>query len=299
MNNIKKTFSIRDLENLSGIKAHTIRIWEKRYGLLNPDRTDTNIRTYNLENLKKLLNVTLLYDHGYKISKIAEIPDDDIPVRVREIISKSTIKSHAINAIKLSMVNFDVRLFHETFKTLIKDKPFRDVFWEVFMPFLKELGLLWQSKSINPSHEHFITHLIKQKIQTSTERIESIEPIKKDKNFVLFLPENELHDIGLLYLNYEIILRGYQTIYLGASMPLEFMNELHANFENLHFISYFTIMPAKDKLKEYIETFTNELHDKDGSELWILGRRSRHLTKEGLPDYVKAFDNIEDLLDSI
>lgn len=299
MNNIKKTFSIRDLENLSGIKAHTIRIWEKRYGLLSPDRTDTNIRTYNLENLKKLLNVTLLYDHGYKISKIAEIPDSEIPVRVREIISKSTIRSHAINAIKLSMVNYDVRLFHETCNSLIKDKPFREVFWEVFMPFLTELGLLWQSKSVNPSHEHFITHLIKQKIQTSTEKIEAIEPIRKDKNFVLFLPENELHDIGLLYLNYEIILRGYPTIYLGPSMPLEFMNELHTNFDNLHFISYFTVMPARDKLNAYIEEFTKELHKAQGSKLYILGRRAKQLTNNNLPDYVKAFESIEGLLETV
>ncbi len=111
MNNVKKKFSIRDLENLSGIKAHTIRIWEKRYNLLSPDRTNTNIRSYSLGSLQKLLNITLLYNNGYKISKIAKIPEQNIPLLVREIVSKNSVKSHAINAFKVAMINFDQTLF--------------------------------------------------------------------------------------------------------------------------------------------------------------------------------------------
>ncbi len=119
MNNVKKHFSIRDLENLSGIKAHTIRIWEKRYNLFSPERTDTNIRTYS-QSLQKLLNVTLLYHNGYKISKIAKIPEDEIPLVVREIVAKKSHKNHAINAFKLAMVNFDQRIFFNTIHSLIK-----------------------------------------------------------------------------------------------------------------------------------------------------------------------------------
>ena len=116
MNNVKKSFSIRDLENLTGIKAHTIRIWEKRYKLLSPERTDTNIRTYSLESLQKLLNITLLYNNGHKISKIAKIPEGNIPLIVREMVSKSSAKNHHINAFKLAMINFDQSLSAKPWK---------------------------------------------------------------------------------------------------------------------------------------------------------------------------------------
>ena len=164
MNNVKKSFSIRDMENLSGIKAHTIRIWEKRYNLFSPERTATNIRTYSLKSLQKLLNIVLLYHNGYKISKIAKIPESEIPVLVRGIVAKNSEKSHAINAFKLSMINFDQALFFNTYNSLLAERSFREVFIEVFIPLLNELGLLWQTDTISPSHEHFVTNLIKQKI---------------------------------------------------------------------------------------------------------------------------------------
>ena len=160
VNNVKKHFSIRDLENLSGIKAHTIRIWEKRYNLLNPERTTTNIRTYSLKSLQKLLNVTLLYNNGFKISKISKIPESEIPVIVREIVAKNSHKSHAINAFKLAMINFDQSLFLTTYNSLSRELTFREIFNQIFIPLLNELGLLWQTDTISPSHEHFITCLL-------------------------------------------------------------------------------------------------------------------------------------------
>ena len=162
MNNVKTSFSIRDMENLSGIKAHTIRIWEKRYNLFSPERTDTNIRTYSLESLQKLLNVTLLYNNGYKISKIAKLGEDNIPVLVNEIIAEKSEKSHALNSFKLAMLNFDQALFLNTYNELKEDKSFTQIFNDVFLPLLNELGLLWQTNTISPAHEHFISNLIKQ-----------------------------------------------------------------------------------------------------------------------------------------
>ena len=295
MNNVKKSFSIRDLENLSGIKAHTIRIWEKRYNLLSPERTSTNIRTYSLASLQKLLNVTLLYNNGYKISKIAKIPEEEIPQVVRELVAKNSTKSHALNAFKLSMINFDLAMFQRTYNNLLVDRSFRDIFWEVFIPLLNELGLLWQTDTISPAHEHFITNLIKQKIYTSTEKIQTIEPSKKDKVFVLFLPENEIHEIGLLFINYEIILRGYKTVYLGQTMPLENLMDLKKYYTNVHFLSYFTVVPTKDRMEQYIEDF-NELVNFDGkSHLWILGRQTQHVKTEKLPHQIKIFQSVEQL----
>ncbi|TDQ30878.1 MerR family transcriptional regulator [Zeaxanthinibacter enoshimensis] len=299
MNNVKKIFSIRDLENLSGIKAHTIRIWEKRYELLSPERTSTNIRTYSLESLQKLLNITLLYNNGWKISKIAEIPEDELPLKVRELVAHKSVKSHAMNAFKLSMVNFDPDLFNKTYNSLKSDKSFREIFWEIFIPFLEELGLLWQANGINPSHEHFITHLIKQKIVANTDKMDHVSPSRKDKVFVLFLPENEIHDIGLLYLNYELLLRGYQTIFLGATMPLEFMTDLEKNFSNLHFLSYFTVVPTQEKLHDYIGDFTQKINKNKESNLWILGQKTKYLTKDKLPESVRAFESIQELLEAV
>ncbi|NKI33507.1 MerR family transcriptional regulator [Croceivirga thetidis] len=299
MNNVKKHFSIRDLENLSGIKAHTIRIWEKRYGLLSPERTSTNIRTYSLKSLQKLLNVTLLYNNGYKISKIAKIPESEIPVTVREIVAKNSEKSHAINAFKLAMVNFDQNLFISTYNGLLAERSFREIFNEVFIPLLNELGLLWQTDTISPSHEHFVTHLIKQKIFTNVEKLQTVDPTRTDKIFVLYLPENEIHELGLLYLNYEIILKGYKTIFLGQSMPLESMIDLKKYYDNIHFVSYFTITPTKDNLQKYIKEFIKYLAPDSGSSLWILGRMIQFLDEDKLPNNIKTFNSIERLISII
>ncbi len=296
MNNVKKNFSIRDLENLSGIKAHTIRIWEKRYNLLTPERTDTNIRTYNLASLQKLLNITLLYHNGHKISKIAKIPEDEIPLVVREIVAKKNVKNHAINAFKLAMMNFDQTIFFNTYNSLINEKSFREVFRETFIPLLNELGLLWQTDTISPAHEHFITSLIKQKILINTEKLQHLKPTKTDKIFVPYLPENEIHEIGLLYLNYEIILRGYKSIYLGQTIPMENLIDVMNYFDNIYFLSYFTVVPEKDRIEKYIADFENLVADYDNPNLWILGKQVQHLDETKLPNFVRTFQSIESIV---
>lgn len=193
--NVKTVFSIKDLENLSGIKAHTIRIWEKRYDILRPMRSDTNIRNYDLENLQKLLNVVLLNSYGYKISRIAEHSSEKIELLVREIISEKSVKNHAINAFKMAMINFDQALFFNTYNSLLSEKSFRDVFYEVVIPLMNEIGLLWQAGTITPAQEHFISFLIKQKLLLNTEKLQILEPTRTDKVFVLYLPENEIHEL--------------------------------------------------------------------------------------------------------
>ncbi|WP_112378920.1 MerR family transcriptional regulator [Flagellimonas maritima] len=298
MNNVKKSFSIRDMENLSGIKAHTIRIWEKRYNLFQPERTSTNIRSYSLSSLQKLLNITLLYNNGYKISKIAKLDEPHIPVIVREIVSNNSEKSHAINAFKLAMINFDQTLFLNTYNSLLSERSFRDIFNDVFIPLLNELGLLWQTDTISPSHEHFITHLIKQKIYINTEKLQMVEPTQKDKVFALFLPENEIHEIGLLYLNYEITLRGYKSIYLGQTMPIDSLVDLLKYYNNIHFVSYFTVSPTKDELTSYFDKFSKTLNSSGNSKLYVLGHQIQYIEKEELPNSIKTFNSIEHLISS-
>lgn len=299
MNNVKKSFSIRDLENLSGIKAHTIRIWEKRYKLLSPERTATNIRTYSLESLQKLLNITLLYNKGHKISKIAKIPESDIPVVVREIVAQNSLKNHAINAFKLAMINFDQTLFQNTYNKLLTERSFHNIFWDVFIPLLEELGLLWQTNTIGPAHEHFITNLIKQKIYSSTEKLQALEPSRKDMVYALFLPENEIHEIGLLFINYELVLKGFKSIYLGQTMPVEYLSDLKKYYENIHFISYFTVAPTKERLERYIHDFSGLLSGKGQYNLSILGQQTQHMSHMQLPANVKTYETIGQFIQTL
>ncbi|GGD29279.1 MerR family transcriptional regulator [Flavobacterium orientale] len=294
MNNVKNIFSIKDLENLSGIKAHTIRIWEKRYNVLEPMRTDTNIRYYDLASLQKLLNITLLHNHGYKISKISKLPEDRIPAMVREIISDKSVKNHAINAFKMAMINFDHSLFFNTYNNLLAEKSFREVFYEVFIPLMNEIGMLWQTDTISPAHEHFISYLIKQKLLVNTEKIQVLEPTKSDKVFVLYLPLNEIHELGLMYLNYEIILSGYKSVYLGESVPIDSLKDIKRYFNNVVYISYMTVEPEKDKVNDYLKEFYEEIIDNETDELWTIGRITEHINQNQFPK-VKIFSSIKDL----
>ena len=298
INNIKTVFSIKDLENLSGIKAHTIRIWEKRYNILEPMRTDTNIRLYNVQNLQKLLNITLLHEYGYKISKIATYPEEKIPQLVREIISKKNSQNYAITSFKMAMMNFDQELFFTTFDWLISEKTFSEVFKEHFLPLLKELGLLWQSETITPANEHFMSHLIKQKILIYTESLQILKPTKTDRVFVLSLPLNEIHQIGLLYIQYEILLKGYKTIYLGESMPIENLQDLTKYFENITFVSFMTIQPDRSVINQYVKSMGQKLLAKN-NEVWLMGKMVEYIDETVLPDRIKLFYTMDETLERI
>ena len=295
---VKSVFSIKDLENLSGIKAHTIRIWEKRYNVLEPMRTETNVRLYDLASLQKLLNITLLHDYGYKISKIASYPEEEIPVLVREIISEKSAKNHAISAFKMAMMNFDQELFFTTYAQLLSEKSFKEVFYQVFIPLMTEMGLLWQSDTISPAHEHFISYLIKQKLLINTEKLQVLRPTKTDKVFVLSLPMNEVHELGLMYLNYETLLHGYKTIYLGESVPIESLTDLKKHFESIVFVSYLTVQPDKDSVNDYVHRMITELAD-ENTELWYVGRMVEFIKQDCFSDKIKIFNTIADLVNQM
>jgi len=296
MNNIKNTFSIKDLENLTGIKAHTIRIWEKRYNLLEPKRTDTNIRYYDLESFQKLLNVSYLNNNGYKISKIATIDEHEIPQLVKKIAVETNTESHAINAFKLAMLNFDQGMFYKTYESLLEEKAFEEIFYTIFIPLLTEIGLLWQTGTITPAHEHFISMLIRQKILISTEKIQSKQINKSTKTFVLYLPDNEIHEIGLMLINHQLVSKGYHSIFLGQSVPIESLVEIQNYYDEITYISYFTVKPKKEKLLKYIEKFDSLLLKKPSTNFWVLGQMLNHIDTNQLPKGITTFKSIENLI---
>lgn len=295
MDRVKSNFSIKNLEHLSGIKAHTIRIWEKRYNLFEPERTDTNIRLYNIENLQKLLNVTLLYNNGYKISKIALLSPQEINENVHKLTINKNADDWSIGLFKLAMINFDQRLFTKTFNDLLEQFSFSEVFKNVFVSLMNELGVLWQTNSISPSHEHFITSLVKQKIHAMCEDLQQKSTRRTDRRFVLFLPDNEIHELGLLYLQYEVLNSGFQCVFLGQSVPIESLSNLVDIGEPITFISYFTIEPSQDKIKAYLNTFNSEIIENIDSELWILGYQVQFMSDE-MPDKMRKFRSIDDVI---
>lgn len=296
MNNIKSTFSIKDLENLTGIKAHTIRIWEKRYNLLQPERTDTNIRYYNLAHLQKLLNISYLNNNGYKISKIASLNSDNISQLVKEVTENDTTNNHAIDAFKLSMLNFDQKLFYDTYESLLKEKSFIEIFYQDLIPLLSTIGVLWQTDTITPAHEHFLTSLIRQKILINIELIQSQNHVVTDRVFVLYLPDNEIHELGLMFINYEIIAKGHQAIFLGQSVPIESLKDLLNYYDNITFVSYFTVKPEKEDITNYIKDVADQLLVSDSIKYWVLGKKLEEIDLTSLPKNIIPFKTIKDLV---
>ena len=298
MTNVKNVFSIKDLENLSGIKAHTIRIWEKRYNVLEPMRSETNIRFYDIKSLQKLLSIVLLHNYGYKISKISSLSHEEFNKLANDIISEKSAKNHAISTFKVAMMNFDQALFFNTYNKLLSEKTFKEVFYSVFIPLMHELGFLWQTDTISPAHEHFITFLIKQKLLINTEKVQTLTPTNEDKVFVLFLPSNEVHELSIMYLNYEILLNGYQTIYLGESIPIDSLLDLKRAFEKITFVSYFTVEPNQEILEDYIDEMHEKLVKNSDNEILILGRMTTQIKDKNKYKNIHVYNSIEELTTS-
>ncbi|HEY9046842.1 MAG TPA: MerR family transcriptional regulator [Ohtaekwangia sp.] len=210
-------YSIKELEKLSGIKAHTIRIWEKRHKIIEPSRTTTNIRFYSDDDLKKIINVSLLNNNGIKISRIADMTLDEMNRKVLEFSeSRNDVAIH-IDQLILAMIDMEEEGFEKKLNTLILHDGFEKIIIEIIYPFLEKIGILWQAHNITPAHEHFISNLVRQKIIVAIDGLPI--PPKTARKMVLFLPEGEMHELGLLFHNYLARKQNYRTYYLGQNVP--------------------------------------------------------------------------------
>lgn len=294
--NLKTSFSIVDLEILSGIKAHTIRIWEKRYNFLNPDRHARNIRAYSVDDLRKILNTALLQDHGYKISQIASLSDKEISDATKEIGMGDLCNSIDINTLIISMFTLDETLFNSVYKRQIKYRPFEDIYIYIFAPVLRRIGMLWQVDSIKPAHEHFISSLIYQKICLE---VNKLELAKEDDGpvHILFLPDGEIHEIGLMFLNYVLRAHGYKTIHLGPSIPVDDLFEINTQFSEIHWVSSVVMSqhPEKNqKLLNKLEQLLAHSHNKCS----VIGYIAEHQDKYDLCDKIKLYPNFEQFVNN-
>lgn len=213
------SFTIKDLENLSGIKAHTIRIWEQRYSFIKPSRTGTNIRYYSSEELKKILNVALLNKYGFKISHIDKMADGEIREKILSLNQAEAMQERIINDLIHFMVDIDTDKLEQLLDKHIASKGIERTIIQIIFPFLEKIGILWLTNHINPAQEHLISNIIRQKLIVGIDGITT--SLKVNKTVLLFLPEGEYHEMGLLFMNYLLKSRGVNTIYLGSNIPLK------------------------------------------------------------------------------
>ncbi len=247
-------YSIRDLEKLTDIKAHTIRIWEQRYRIVEPKRTKTNIRYYNDDDLKNLLNIALLNRNGYKISKIAKMSAKEIVHKVADISEVNFENATQLDALTISMIEMDEYKFDRIISTNIEQIGFERTMLEIINPFLEKLSLLWLTGSINPAQEHFISCLIRQKIIVAIDKVPVVSSPEANK-FLLYLPEGAADELSLLFLHYMIKSRGNRVIYLGQDIPLQ---DVKAVF-NIHHPKYIYTIISEVFTKEPAQRYVDRL----------------------------------------
>ena len=257
---IMNAFTIKDLENLTGIKAHTIRIWEQRYSFLKPQRTDTNIRYYNNEELKKILNISLLNKYGFKISQIDKMSETDITGKIISINNFEAQQENVINVLIQSMVDMAIEDFEHHLEVYIANKGIEKTINQIIFPFMEKIGVLWITGHINPAQEHYISNLIRQKIIVGIDRI-TTRPGIQARKILLYLPQLELHEMGLLYAHYLSKLRGHQCFYLGQSVPLEDLTAICKQLKPDQILSIYTAPNAEIDLNEYLRACAQQIPD--------------------------------------
>lgn len=255
-------YSIKDLENFTGIKAHTIRIWEKRYNVVQPRRTSTNIRYYNDDDLKKLLNISILNKNGFKISNLVNLGKNEIREKVINLTQSKKAGGNLVENLVIAMLDFNKEKFEKLFNSSVINMGFEDTVLYIMYPFFERIGILWQTDSIHPAHEHFVSNLIRQKIIVA---IDSIVENHSDNqgNFLLFLPENEFHELGLLFYYYIIKKNGHKVLYLGENVPFNCLGEVKKDNKIDYVLTSITknipLKELKSQIEELADKFSNEI----------------------------------------
>ena len=281
-------YTINDLEKITGIKAHTIRMWEKRYNAVEPERSATNIRYYKDCDLKKLLNISTLNKHGIKISHIIKMCPEEIKDKIIEITTSSSDFDSHINNLVVSMIEINEEGFEKILSTIILKFGFEKAVTHILFPFLEKIGILWITGAINPGQEHFITHLIRQKLIVAIDGQVSSHS-DQSRTFLMFLPEQELHELGLLYYSYIIKKNGHRIIYLGQSVPYRDVIEVTSIRKVDCLFTYFVSGLSPDSIPDYLQKMSNDL---PGKKIFITGIQLRNLDFS-VPENVVLVKNTE------
>ena len=282
------SFTIKELEALSGIKAHTIRIWEQRYGFLKPSRTNTNIRTYSNDELKTILMVALLNKHGYKISRISGMAPAQRRQEVLALNTDEAINAQLVNDLISCMIDLDAAGFETILNQYLQQHDVFTLHTSLIFPFLDRTGLLWQASRINPAHEHLATAIIRQKIISAIDKLPL--PTTEQPLFLMLLPEDEHHELGLLLVYYLLKQKGLPVIYLGASVPLKDAAYV-CNIKSPRFLYlHLTTLPPRLGLQKYLMA----LSEATGVQI-ITSGAAVSANKKALPPSVKVITSFTDL----
>ncbi|WP_052273104.1 MerR family transcriptional regulator [Flavihumibacter solisilvae] len=250
-------FTIKDLENLSGIKAHTIRIWEQRYNFLKPQRTQTNIRTYTCDELKAVLNIALLNKYGYKISHIDKMCPEEIRDRIVSLGNVQAQQERIVNEMIQHMVDLETGPLEDVLDNYISLRGIDKTITQVIFPFLEKIGILWLTNHINPAQEHLVSNIVRQKLIVGIEG--AFSHVNVNKTVLLFLPEGENHEIGLLYTYYLLKSRGVNVLYLGANVPLKDV-EFVANLKKPEYLyTHLTSVAHNFNFEKFLNEYTLRL----------------------------------------
>ncbi|MBN1118511.1 MAG: MerR family transcriptional regulator [Bacteroidales bacterium] len=255
------SYSIKDLERLSGIKAHTIRIWEKRYGLIHPERTSTNIRTYCDSELKKLLNISILNRNGLKVSKIAQLDNNEILALVNKLTTDTNNADSQLESLYIALIDLDESMFDKVLSRAIIQMGFEKMVTDLLYPFFYRIGIMWQTGTITPAQEHFISNLVRQKLIVAIDSVVSTTD-PGIASFTLYLPEKEMHELGLLFMHYLLKKRGFRVLYLGAVLPVESLKAIHKLKPSDYIVTSIVGSMPGEEVNYYLNKVSAEFPDK-------------------------------------
>jgi|688.fasta_scaffold16081_4 DNA-binding transcriptional MerR regulator len=285
-------YKIKDLETLTGIKAHTIRIWEKRYNLLEPNRTETNLRSYTDRELQDILLVNLLNQNGYKISKIADLSREERVLRANKIHAASS-PNVGINKLIYALVEMDEQAFDIIIQKLVDEHGIESTFTNFLVPFLERIGVMWLTDSISVAQEHFISMLIRQRLTVEIDKIRYTQDANS-KAAVLYLPENEWHDIGLLYYYFVLKKNGWRIYYLGQSTPIEGVKEVCAR-KNIDLIVSAWVSCFE---LDYIQNHFKQIRSFYSGKIALGGAQSKALEEFNLMR-IEKMNDLKQIIDSL
>lgn len=277
------TYSIKDLERLTNVKAHTIRMWEKRYAIVDPDRSDTNIRFYTDEDLKRLLNISILNRHGIKISKIAGMSNQELNQKIMEVIRPESDYLSQIESLVVAMIELNEDRFERILNQSIMKIGFEESLYHVIYPFFEKIGILWQTGTINPAQEHFISNLIRMKLCVAVDSLPAVHDPHARK-IILFLPEWELHEIGLLTYYYLSRKHGFKVIYLGQNVPILDLFSVAQTVEPDMIATYFVSAVGLPEMNKYIGMLAEHF---SGKPIFISGIQAANINF-ALPEGVRT-----------
>lgn len=255
-------YSIKDLEKITGVKAHTIRIWERRYGIIQPERTKTNIRYYSDSDLRKLLNISMLNSSGIKISHLAKLSSIDLEAKILELSRSNKNIGFHIEKLTLATVNFNEELFESVLSKCILESGMESTITEVLFPFFERIGVLWQVGSISPAQEHFISNLIRQKLFASIDSL-SGKSIESSSKVLIYLKEGELHEVGILFYNYILRRNGLSTLYLGQDLPFKDLLSAVNDYNPDYILTSFISPINKDDINSYLSEMQKSFQDRE------------------------------------